>query len=221
MTKLFRSIVISLLLLSLLLSACSALDLLKPVAKSVAPGTLFFQDDFSVTPNGWGTMGRSGGEIGFEYDGLTIQVNTSNFMFWTVNGENYRDARIEVDAVLLEGPADDNFGILCRFKDNKNFYGFVISHDGYYGIFKMLDGKFSLASPDSMLEYSDVIRQGGIVNHLAVVCNRETLSLSVNDTLLSQVQDPSFKDGQIGLVASAYEFSGVKVLFDNLEVYQP
>lgn len=206
---------------SLLMAACSLVETLSPAQATLESGTLLDEDDFSVTPNGWGTMGRSGGEIGFDYEGLTITVNTPNFMFWTVNGKQFSDSRIEVDAVLLEGPANDNFGVICRFSDNENFYAFVISHDGYYGIFKMVDGVIELATENENLEYSDAIRQGGVVNHLSVSCDGEILSLTVNDVLLSQIQDSSFSEGQIGLIASAYEKPGVKVLFDNLEVYWP
>ena len=205
----------------LLLTACSLVETLSPAQITLEPGTLLDDDDFSVTPNGWGTMGRTGGEIGFEYEGLTITVNTPNFMFWTVNGKKFTDSRIELDAVLLEGPANDNFGVICRFVDNENFYAFVISHDGYFGIFKMVDGAIQLATENGNLEYSDAIRQGGVVNHLSATCDGEVLSLTVNDVLLSQIQDSSFSEGQIGMIASAYEEPGVKVLFDNLEVYWP
>jgi hypothetical protein len=210
-----------LVVLASLISACTVVEKLTPVQPSLAPGTLLVEDDFSITPNGWGTMGRSGGEIGFEFEGLTILVNTPNFMFWTVNGSRFTDTRVTVDAVLLEGPADDNFGVICRFQDNKNFYGFVISHDGYYGIFKLVDGVIDQGADSTNLDFSDAIRQGGVVNHMEATCQGDTLSLSVNDTLLTQVKDSSFTEGQVGLIASAYADPGVKVLFDNLQVYQP
>jgi hypothetical protein len=211
----------ALLILSMAMSACSVVKNLISPQSTPASGDLLWQDDFSKTPNGWGTMGRTGGEIGFEYEGLTIKVNTANFMFWTVNGQKFQDAKIDVDAVLLEGPADDNFGVICRFVDNDNFYAFVISHDGYFGIFKMKDGVISAGTDNASLEYSDAIRKGGVVNHISVNCQGDVLSLTVNDTLLSQIQDDSFSEGQIGLIASAYNDPGVKVLFDNLKVYQP
>lgn len=210
-----------LLVLASFITGCSVVDKLTPVQPSLAPGTLLVEDDFSETPNGWGTMGRSGGEIGFEFEGLTIKVNTPNFMFWTVNGSKFTDTRLAVDAVLLEGPADDNFGVICRFQDNQNFYGFVISHDGYYGIFKVVDGAIDLGADGSSLDFSDAIRQGGVVNHIEATCQGDTLSLAVNDTLLTQVKDTTFSEGQVGLIASAYSEPGVKVLFDNLQVFQP
>ncbi len=202
-------------------SGCSVFEKISPTAAALEPGTLLSEDDFSVTPNGWGTMGRSGGNIGFEYEGLTITVDTPNFMFWTVNGSKFTDAQVEVDAVLLEGPSDDNFGVICRFQDNSNFYAFVISHDGYFGIFKVVDGAIVVGTENSNLEYSDAIRQGGVVNHIVATCKGDILSLTVNDTLLSQIQDSSFSEGRVGLIASAYSDPGVKVLFDNLKIYQP
>lgn len=213
--------ILILLVLSFSLNACSVVESLLPSTPTPASGTLLFEDDFSVTPNGWGTMDNSGGEIGFDYQGLTINVDIPNTMVTTINGGKYTDTRIEADAVLLEGPSNDNFGVICRFNDNENYYAFVISHDGYFGVFKKLDGKINLGTIDSNLEYSDAIRKGGVVNHITATCQGEILSLTVNDTLLTQIQDTSFTEGRVGLIASAYSDPGVTVLFDNLKIFQP
>jgi len=215
-------IMFSILLISLTsLSACSLVTNTPSPQLTLASGTLLDSDDFSTIPNGWGTIDRSGGEVAYEYEGMTIKVNTPNFSFLTVNGKLFKNSRIEIDAVLLEGPSDDNFGVLCRFKDFENYYAFVISHDGYFGIYKVLDGVMTLGNVTGNLDYSDAIRKGGVVNHITATCHGDILSLTVNDTLLSQIQDSSFTEGQIGLIASAYSDPGVKVLFDNLEIYQP
>jgi len=105
--------------------------------------------------------------------------------------------KIDVDAVLLSGPTNDNFGAICRFKDNGNFYGFVISHDGYFGIFKSIEGVITpLMKPEGM-QYSEVIRQGGIVNHIQVVCQGSTLTMSVNGEELASIGDPDCRKGNL------------------------
>jgi hypothetical protein len=203
----------------LLLSACSTLQDLLPSPPQQS-GDILYADDFS-NPRGWGSMGRSGGSIQFEYEGLLIKVDTPNFLFWTVNGNSYQDVKIDVDAVLLSGPTNDNFGAICRFKDNGNFYGFVISHDGYFGIFKSIEGVITpLMKPEGM-QYSEVIRQGGIVNHIQVVCQGSTLTLSVNGEELASIGDPDLQEGKFGLIAGAYDQPGVNILFDNLLIVQP
>jgi len=203
----------------LLLSACSTLQDLLPSPPQQS-GDILYADDFS-NPRGWGSMGRSGGSIQFEYEGLLIKVDTPNFLFWTVNGNSYQDVKIDVDAVLLSGPTNDNFGAICRFKDNGNFYGFVISHDGYFGIFKSIEGVITpLMKPEGM-QYSEVIRQGGIVNHIQAICQGSTLTLSVNGEELASIGDPDLQEGKFGLIAGAYDQPGVNILFDNLLIVQP
>jgi hypothetical protein len=205
----------------LLISACSVLQKGNEVVPTAHPGWIFFQDDFSSSPNGWGTLGREGGEAIFEYGGLVLKVNTPNSLYWTINEQKYSDTEIDVDAVLLDGPTNDNFGVICRFVDNDNFYGFLVTHDGYYGIFKMQAGKMILSGNKLNLDFSEAIRQGGVVNHISAECNGKILKLTVNDSLLAEIQDESFQSGQVGLIAGAYNIAGVQVLFDNLKVTQP
>lgn len=213
--------IIILLITAVLLTSCDLIQSMAPIEPTAAAGDILFADDFSVSPNGWGTLGRNGGEIAFDFQGLVIKVNLPKYMYWTVNGGKYSDTRIDVDAVLLDGPPNDNFGVICRFEDNENFYGFLISHDGYYGIFKMVDGTMVMSSVEGDMAYSDSIRQGGVVNHIEALCEGNTLSLTVNEVLLAQIQDDSFTSGQIGLIAGAYDTPGVKILFDNIVVSQP
>jgi hypothetical protein len=186
-----------------------------------ASGTILYEDDFSNKRNGWGLMERAGGDIQIKYGGMLFSVDLPNFMFWSVTGRKYQDTQINVDAVLVEGPVNNAFGVICRYQDEENFYGFLISHDGYYGIYKYIDGNVIMATKDGTLGYSAVIRQGGVVNHLQAVCEGNRLSLSVNDTLLTEVVDDSFKEGKVGLIAGSYEDPGVNVLFDNFQVVQP
>lgn len=221
MKKHWYPAILIMLVFSFIPSACAILPVQNDVVPASHPGWIFFQDDFSTSPNGWGTMGREGGEASFNYEGLVIKVYSPNSLYWTVNEGRYTDTQIDVDAVLMNGPTNDNFGVICRFVDNDNFYGFLVTHDGYYGIFKMLDGQMLLSGNRTNLDFSEAIRQGGIVNHITASCSGDILKLSVNDVVLAEIQDASFKSGQIGLIAGAYDAGGVQVLFDNLLVTQP
>ncbi len=216
-----KSIIISLVFIMFVgLTGCSDIVSILPMTDSPVSGTILYADDFS-NPEGWGTSGRSGGSIGFDYQGLQIKVDTANSLFWTVNGGSYKDVQIDVDAVLLSGPTDDNFGAICRFKDNKNFYGFIVSHDGYFGMFKSIDGVIYPLLETEGMQYSEIIRRGGIVNHIQVICKSTTLTMNVNGEELASVEDADLTKGKFGLIAGAYTTPGVEVLFDNLLVVQP
>jgi hypothetical protein len=216
-----KSILVICLVITFALSGCQVYKSLQPVKQSSVSGTVLFSDDFVSNKNSWGTSGNNIGAITFEYEGLDIQVNTPNSLLWSVTGDQFKDTQIEVDGVLLGGPSNDAFGIVCRFKDNKNFYGFLLSHDGYYGIFKMQNGSLSLANADEGLKFSEAIRQGGVVNHIQAICQGNILKLTVNGELLSVVEDDSFSQGQVGLIAGTYETAGVEIFFDNFLVLQP
>ena len=211
---------ILLLLLSASLAGCSTIEGLLPTGTPPPSGTILYADDFSSS-QGWGASGRGGGSVAFEYEGLEIKIDSPNSLYWTVNGRTYTDMQIDVDAVLLAGPTNDNFGAICRFVDNKNFYGFIISHDGYYGMFKSVNGVIYPLLKTEGMQYSETIRQGGIVNHIQVICQGTTLTLKVNGEELAAVHDIDLTKGQFGLIAGAYDTPGVVVLFDNLLVIQP
>ncbi len=203
------------------LSSCQSLNAMQPVATAAPSGTVLFSDEFDNNNNHWGTSNTSTGSVAFMYQGLDIKVDQPNSLLWSVAGKKYVDVKIDVDGVLLSGPSNDVFGAICRFSDANHFYGFLISHDGYYGIFKMDDGNLILADQNQGLKYSDVILQGGTVNHITATCQGDLLSLAVNGQILSIVQDDSYANGQVGLIAGTYENAGSELFFDHLQVSQP
>lgn len=215
-----RAVILSI-LCALLLSGCQTLQALLPTATAAPSGTLLFSDEFDDNANHWGLSSTTTGSVSLVYQGLAIKVDQPNAMLWSVAGKKYGDVVIDVDGVLLSGPSNDVFGAVCRFTDASHFYGFLISHDGYFGIFKMENGSLSLADAAQGLKYSEAIHQGGTVNHVQAICQGDLLTLSVNDELLSIVQDESYSSGQVGLIAGTYENGGSEIFFDHLQVYQP
>jgi hypothetical protein len=216
-----RTFLISFILLPFLLGGCQLIDSLQPVATTAPSGTVLFSDDFSSNQNNWGSSAGSAGTISFIYDGLDLKVNQANSLIWSVAGKKFKDTTIDIDGVLLSGSENDVYGAICRFQDNDHFYGFLVTHDGYYGIFKMQDGKLVLVGQADGLKYSDAIRQGGVVNHIQAICLADTLQLSVNGKLLSIIQDESYTQGQIGVIAGSYTNPGEELFFDNLQITQP
>jgi hypothetical protein len=183
-------------------------------------GVLLFQDDFSSINSGWDRY--KSGTYSADYDSgfYRIEVFQKNHEAWALPGLNFSDAIIEATATKTNGPEDNVFGILCRYKDQQNFYFFLISSDGYAGIGLYLDGERSLLSGESMLP-SEAILQSNATNDLKVLCVDESLILEVNGTRVYEVQSSALHDGDVGLIAGSYEKSGITVLFDNFSVRNP
>jgi len=189
------------------------------IAKS-RPNAVFI-DDFSNQDNGWETWGDANGSyVVYQNGGLRILVMEKQFDYWSRPGKRFGDARVEVDAIKLAGPNDNDFGLMCRYQDKNNFYAFLISSDGYAGILKVEDGKYKVVS-GSQLTATTQVRTGEALNHIQADCIGQSLSLLVNEQVVAQAQDGGFTTGEVGVIAGTNANPGVDIFFDNFVVSKP
>ena len=111
-------------------------------------------------------------------------------------------------------------GLICRLKDDKNFYFGVISADGFYGIGKRKEGVTSLLSGTEMKPSSAILTDSQI-NRIRFDCNGSNLSLYVENTKLASVNDTEFTVGDVGILAGSFDQPGADIYFDNFVVYKP
>ena len=180
---------------------------------------ILFQDNFSDPNSGWDTLRTTEGITDYENGGYRILLNLQNADVWAnPRVPNLpRDLQIEVDVTKVAGPDDNDYGVICRYQNNQNFYFFVISSDGYLGIGKVKDGSRQLINRAEMPP-SEVIKQGNATNHLRADCNGDTLSLYVNDELVDSQLDSEYGAGDVGLMAGSFQEGGVDILFTNFVV---
>lgn len=200
--------------------ACSLGAQVTQQAATPTISNILFQDDFSDKNSGWHTLTEGDQVVDYQQNGFRFYVTETQFDYWSVPGLSFTDAVIQVNAVKVGGPDDNDFGVICRYQDDSNFYGFLVSSDGYYGISKMADGEHNLLGSEDM-QPSDAINQGAASNTLKVSCVGSTLSLTVNGQKLLEVEDSDYTRGDIGLIAGTFDVGGVDVVFDNLVVTKP
>jgi hypothetical protein len=185
-----------------------------------ASGTVVFSDDFSRNWSGWDTWIKDGSGIAYENGGLRILVNQPQYDYWSMSSKKLIDSRIEADATLMGGPTDNNYGLVCRFNENLSYYAFLISSDGYYGVIRLIEGQSTVFGSGHM-EYSTVILQGLVSNHIRADCIGDRLTLYVNGIQLAEYQDSILKEGEAGVIAGTYTNPGTDILFDNFFILQP
>jgi hypothetical protein len=203
--------------------ACQSVNSLNgegAVTSQDEPERLLFQDDFSNPNSGWDSLHNEDGVTDYQNGQYRIFVNTTNTDVWANPGLNFTNTIIEVDATKVGGDDNNDLGVICRYKDDENFYFFVISSDGYYGIGKLKDGQQVLIGMESMPP-TDVVKQGAATNHIQAVCDGSTLRLVVNGELLAETTDPDLTSGDAGLLAGSFEDPGTDILFDNFVVREP
>ncbi len=180
-----------------------------------------FADDFSNPSTGWETWSDANGSfVAYQNGGLRILVKDKQFDYWSRPPKRFGDTRIEVDAIKLSGPNDNDFGLICRYQDRNNFYAFLASSDGYAGILKVEEGKYKVLS-GSELSYSEAIHQGEALNHMEADCAGQNLALLVNGQPIAQAQDAAFTAGEVGVIAGTNANPDVDMFFDNFIVSKP
>ncbi len=215
------------------LAACSPRPTVTPVTPSPAASAaaagapaaslqVLFRDDFSNPHSGWDTVHEKDAIIEYTPQGqYRIWLNYPHTTIWANPGLQFTDTRIEVDALKAAGPDDNQFGIICRYEDANNFYFFLISSDGYYGIGKTKDGKQSLLTGEGNMTFAREIAKGHALNHLRAECVGTHLALFVNGHHLATVSDADFSRGDVGLMVGTFDEPGVDIRFDNFAVYAP
>jgi hypothetical protein len=185
-------------------------------------GEAVFRDDFSQPYSGWvrGTDLPNGGISDYTDGQFRILVNEPNYDYWSNPKLSFKNARIEVDATRQAGPDINRFGLICRYQDEQNYYFFIVSSDGYYGVGKVKENHLSLIGMSEM-QPSNAVQMGTTMNHLRADCIGDQLFFYVNGRLLTQVSDSDFASGDVGILAGTFDQSGVDVVFDNFVVVKP
>ena len=183
-------------------------------------GKVLFSDEFSDPQSGWNRITTTQGQTDYADGVYRIFVNEPDLDIWSMPGKDFRDVRLEVDALKVGGERDNRFGLICRAIRMDSFYTFIISSDGYYGIGKIRGQEYSLIGMEA-LQPSDAILKGSALNRLRADCIGDTLTLYVNGQKLIQVNDAEFASGDVGLIAGTYQASGTDIRFDHFVVYRP
>ena len=209
-------------ILILFIASCAgapAVDQSQAPAPAQPSGSVLFQDDFAQPTTGWDRLLVTEGVMDYYSGGYRMLVNSLQTNFWATPRRNFIDVRVEVDTGKLAGPDENRIGVLCRHSEG-DYYFFIITSDGYYGMGLFKDGLATLLGQAEMLPSAN-INQGLAVNHLRADCTGSTLTFFVNGTQLAQVQDATLATGDVGVIAGTFGAPGVDILFDNFVVLQP
>lgn len=204
----WRSGLVALLLIPLVaaLAACGA-----PTQTPPAVWSTSFDDG-----TGWVLSSDAVAEVGVTDGRLQVHVFSPGQLAWASSESTWQDCRVIVSAMQVSGPVDNEYGILLRMDDDKSFYAFSVSGDGYVRIAHYADEVWSLLGAD--WSPSDAVNQGLATNVLEVVAQGTELEFLVNGETVAKSGDSEVTSGPIGLYAGAFSEGDVVVAFDDLSV---
>jgi hypothetical protein len=202
-------------------------------AQIVPAGDLVYTSS-AVTP-------LSGNVLAIKYGtGIHDQV------VWSALDRKFSDFDLRVTTQLIAGPVDQNqYGVIFRYRDPRNFYVFRITSDGYYLLAKVENGIQATISDWGQM---DVIRQGSdAANEVRIVARGDEFRFFVNSQpvplclkgqnrfsmwrepgvcveggeLTNVYRDSAFRQGRVALTAGTIDGSDIEVAFDDLVIVGP
>jgi hypothetical protein len=152
----------------------------------------------------------------FAKDGYHVSTSVELYSFLCAAfATNFDNIVYEAQMTILKG---DSGGLFLRGDaDNAKFYYFRIDQTGYF-MFIVYTGH----SSPSILEDGTIaaFHKGPSQSNLVgIVAQRDRFTLYVNHQQVKSVTNPTFSQGQIGLVASDYD-SPAEVVFTNVKVWK-
>ena len=179
---------------------------------------ILFQDDFSNPGSGWPSISNAHASANYSADGQCNSGSDWDKIDVPLR-RNFSDVSMEVDATKTAGSDEDNFGMICRYQDEKNYYYFIVSGSGHRAIGKRQDGGISFLSDGGWDQsFSDAIKAGSATNHFRFDCQGSTFTLFVNGEQVASGIDTSFTSGEVGFTGGT---SPSRIHIRNFVVYSP
>ncbi len=182
---------------------------------------LVLSDDFAPPHTGWVRFETAESAVYAEAGEMFLEDRgTGSSVYSPLVGESRQDVTVSARLRHVQGTVDNWMGLICRQRDEQNYYLFGISADGYYVILRTVKG---VATPLVGPHASDVINVGKAENDIRIRCRDNKLSLWVNDSLLvSRVDDELTGSGAVALFADAIEPGRTTtVAFDDVTITVP
>jgi hypothetical protein len=182
-----------------------------------ASGEVVVFDDFSDPFSGWVEDTDPDWSLYYEDGEYFFQIEPSQFYLNSYLLDDYSNVLVNVDVNIEQTAFDGDIGVLCRYVDSDNYYALEVSEDGYYSIWKRVNGEVVY-----LVEWtsSDLVPVDGSSFVLNASCDGAQLTVGINGEVLAQATDTDFATGYVGLTAGTWENSGLVVSFDNFEVIE-
>ena len=210
------SIIVVIAAVAMMINGCSQFGFIGELFSPSQASESYTQinDDFSDKDSGWGQFIYPEGSAVYKNDAYQITINVPNSDVFITYPRIYINSVVQADINKVSGSNDNNYGLICRFEDERNFYAGQVSSDGYAGILKVRNGEYQLIGIEEMIPVAAILG-GEAVNEVRLDCIQDTITLYVNGEIADTQTDETFISGEVGMIAGTISgYDGV-FQFDN------
>jgi tRNA A-37 threonylcarbamoyl transferase component Bud32 len=175
-----------------------------------------WEDDFSDPTSGFYV--KSDADSSYEYKNgeYLIESRKTNWSVWVYLGYSYSNVQISVDTRVDNPTGNSSYGLICRYQNEGEFYGFAFSEDGYYTIWLRMNDEYTY-----LVDWTYDDRLVGVkTRRMTITCDSDLLMLELDGEMLAQARDSALTTGDVGLLVESYDTSGARTAFDNFALYE-
>ncbi|PDV99620.1 zinc-ribbon domain-containing protein [Candidatus Viridilinea mediisalina] len=185
-----------------------------PLDAPIAGGAILLRESFDQPANSVVSSSESQyTRYAFEDGAYVIEVKATERIAWAIVGGPYDDVRITLDTRMRASDPAAAIGIIFNHQDDNNFYLYSISNDGYYMLEILINDQW-----DALIDWTASNHINTTSNRMGVATRGEQISLYVNDMLLTQTRDATFRGGDVGIALASFDEVPARVSFDNLVI---
>lgn len=175
-----------------------------------------FEERFNDNSREWDTLDEDSLETSVAKGVLRYERTATggSRMDWKdVDIDWSQDWSVSLRLNIAGGTTEHGSGIVWGTQNVKNYYGFVITHDGYFQFYRYNEGEFT---PYEKWKQSNAVKGPGSWNTLRVTKQGDAVSMYVNDTWIAGYLHSYYRwfGNRVGMVVHR----NLDVSFDDLVV---
>src|SRR5690606_7239294 len=168
----------------------------------------------------WDTIEHEHGAYFYEGRAFNIEAFTEERIVWSVYygdpdaevAVDFTDFYVEFDTTFVTLTGENAAGVVFRLFDTDNFYKFIVDEIGYFQLQERVEGEYSDLVTWTLSDVAD--DSEGAVNRIGVLAEGNTIALSINGTVVAQVEDDDVEFGALALAVETYSTPEAHSIFD-------
>jgi len=173
-----------------------------------------YKDTFNNPSSGWFAGVSDFGTANYVNKTYILQTIPPNKMYSVTHDPNLTDSVVSVVNEVKKSTSSGGYGLLCRANsDGSSFYGFELTTDGYYRIFKMIQNKVYF-----LTYWNPINTKIDKTNKITFSCIGNEMSGIMNGDIIIKANDDQLKTGKNGLLVSTLNEGNFIVGYTNYEV---
>jgi hypothetical protein len=177
---------------------------------------IWFREDFSTRANRWRLLDIGKAVVTYDQSTLSLRADPADYALWSVPDTDLKLDRygIEVDLKLLSGDDTARVGAIISYRSDNEMLVMAVSRTGLVYLGRYYFGVWT----DVITPTKVKLDPDESITLRAVIDDRHTLKLFVNDKPAGQTVIKDFRASSFGLFALSGKRGGVQVAFSRLIV---